>query len=250
MNKNNYSSLSSIVYDFTKPPGTNSDGDIEFYKSYLLPLEGKILEAGVGNGRMSIPLLKYGLSVDGIDISKEMLDIYKYNLDKQKLSGKIINMNLKEYVSDNYYEAIIMPTGSVCMIEEVEDLKIILNNFYKSLSNNGFILIDFIYPTTFKPGSYHKTNIQLDSENSIELNINHKSIDWSKQVAYSTNQYIQFQNGKEIKTEIQNFNLRWYSENEIKMLAEKAGYKSIELIKNYNKKRVLNLNTITLFAKK
>lgn len=250
MEKNSYPSLASTVYNFTKPPGTSSDGDIEFYKPYLLPLEGKILEAGVGNGRMSIPLLKYGLVVDGIDISNEMLKIYKNNLDEQNLEAKIINKDLKEFVSLNTYEAIIMPTGSICMIEEVEDLKVIIKNFYESLIEGGKLLIDFIYPTTFKPGSKHLTEIDLDNENKITININHNSIDWSKQIAYSNNTYTHFLNGKNISIENQTFNLRWYSENEIKMIAESIGFKNIELIKNYNNKRILNLNTITLIAKK
>ncbi|WP_338984112.1 class I SAM-dependent methyltransferase [Spiroplasma endosymbiont of Othius punctulatus] len=248
--KNYYSSLSSTIYDFTKPPGTSSDGDIEFYKKLLLPLEGKILEAGVGNGRVSIPLIKYELVVDGIDISNEMLDIYKYNLDSNNLSGKIINMNLKDYISPNTYEAIIMPAGSICMIENIEDLKLILKNFYESLIVGGKVIIDFIYPTTFKPGSKHVTNVELDNENNIQLNINHNSIDWSKQVAYSENEYVHFKNGKEVSTELQTFNLKWYSENEIKMISELLGFNNIELIKNYNNARILNLNTITLIAKK
>ncbi|WP_148285987.1 class I SAM-dependent methyltransferase [Spiroplasma taiwanense] len=38
-----------------------------------------MLEAGVGNGRMLIPLLKYKIDVIGIDKSKQMIKLCKKN---------------------------------------------------------------------------------------------------------------------------------------------------------------------------
>ncbi|WP_339020380.1 class I SAM-dependent methyltransferase [Spiroplasma endosymbiont of Atherix ibis] len=75
--ENYYKKISSLIYNVTKTPGTSIDKDLEFYKFKLLPIEGKVLEAVVGNGRLFIPLLKYKVDITGIDKSQEMIDICK-----------------------------------------------------------------------------------------------------------------------------------------------------------------------------
>ena len=69
-----YSTLCTELYDYTKPVGYSLNGDIEYYKERLKDCRGRILEAAVGSGRVIIPLLEAGFTVDGIDYSPEMLD--------------------------------------------------------------------------------------------------------------------------------------------------------------------------------
>lgn len=61
-----YSRLSSEIYDIDKPIG-HSFGDIEFYMDRLKSVEGRILEPATGTGRILIPLLEKGFTVDGFD---------------------------------------------------------------------------------------------------------------------------------------------------------------------------------------
>ena len=69
--RNRYGSLCAEIYDLDKPPG--SLFDIAYYQGRLRDLEGPILEGGVGTGRMLVPLLEAGLTVEGFDHSPEML---------------------------------------------------------------------------------------------------------------------------------------------------------------------------------
>ena len=69
-----YSTLCTELYDYTKPVGYSLNGDIEYYEERLKNCRGRILEAAVGSGRVIIPLLEAGFTVDGIDYSPEMLE--------------------------------------------------------------------------------------------------------------------------------------------------------------------------------
>ncbi|MCL2398022.1 MAG: class I SAM-dependent methyltransferase, partial [Defluviitaleaceae bacterium] len=62
--------------------GHSVGGDIEYYTKKLADVDGPVLEAGVGTGRMLISLLGNGLTVDGVDISPDMLAVCKANLKK------------------------------------------------------------------------------------------------------------------------------------------------------------------------
>ena len=83
-----YSKLSSEVYDIDKYIGL-SFGDVEFYSKRLDSCKGKILEPGVGTGRILIPLLEKGFEVDGFDISEEMLEICRNNCEIRGLNPRL-----------------------------------------------------------------------------------------------------------------------------------------------------------------
>lgn len=69
-----------MFYECLKPVGHSIDGDIEYCSRRLEDITGRVLEAGVGTGRMLIPLIKKGLTIDGIDSSPEMLEQCRINL--------------------------------------------------------------------------------------------------------------------------------------------------------------------------
>jgi ubiquinone/menaquinone biosynthesis C-methylase UbiE len=58
--------------------------DIKFYKNQALKINGKVLEVGCGTGRIYLELLKKGVDIYGIDISKKDVKKIKRKLDKIK----------------------------------------------------------------------------------------------------------------------------------------------------------------------
>lgn len=67
-----YGELCTEVYDLSKPLG-HSFGDVEYYLERLSNVRGNVLEVGCGSGRVLIPLLQAGISIDGLDHSDAML---------------------------------------------------------------------------------------------------------------------------------------------------------------------------------
>ena len=67
-------------------------------------------------------------------------NLKEYNLDANLYLQDLIDLNL-----DNEYDAIVMPTGSFCIIERNQALTV-LNKFYEHLSDNGKIIIDIEKP--------------------------------------------------------------------------------------------------------
>ncbi|WP_051591842.1 class I SAM-dependent methyltransferase [Mesoplasma syrphidae] len=249
MEKNYYGTLSSQIYNLTKPPGTSIDGDIEFYTNQLLPVDGLILEAGVGNGRMLIPLLRRGINIIGIDFSQEMLAICQQNCEKYNCKTQLVLGNLKDFAIAKKFEAIIMPNGSLCLVESREEMLAILQNFKNHLTNSGKLYIDLIYPTSYQSGQMHEYSYPISKTENILLKSYSKEIDWLKQKTYSQINYTLYKNNEIASQEIQQFNLNWYGVDEFKSILMSAGYETIETIVNYNNKRVLNLKTVTFIAK-
>src|SRR5262245_39754188 len=110
-----YQRLSAWAYDLDKPPG-RSFGDIEFLTSRLADCRGPILEPAVGTGRVLIPLLEAGLTVEGFDASDEMLERCRTNCRARGLSPRLDKMQYESFQYDHTFAAIIIPAGSFELI--------------------------------------------------------------------------------------------------------------------------------------
>jgi len=111
-----YGELCTEVYDLSKPLG-HSTGDVEYYIERLSGVQGKVLEIGCGSGRVMIPLLQAGISIDGLDHSDEMLNSCRRRCDELNLTSKLIKDEMHNFELDGQYDAIIIPAGSFQLIE-------------------------------------------------------------------------------------------------------------------------------------
>lgn len=226
-----YGPLSTAYYEASKPVGRSIGGDIDYYIDRLRGIEGQVLEAGVGTGRFLIPLLEEGFKADGIDSSNHMLEICRENLDSRALEAKVyrgdlLNLDLKED-----YEAIVMPTGSFCLIEDSEKL---LANFYKALKAGGRLIFDLIYPEDFHVNQEDTYILELGEGDGLVLNSKNLEIDYIKQFTTSFLRYEHWREGNLVDTELQKFTIYWKSLGEIKMLMEKLGFRNISMVYGYD----------------
>ncbi|MFI3620649.1 class I SAM-dependent methyltransferase [Vagococcus fluvialis] len=232
---NNYGSLATKVYELTKPAGASINGDIDYYIERLEGITGKILEAGVGNGRMLIPLLEENLDVVGIDASSDMLAMCQQNLVTNQLKAELHTGNLIDFnLGYETFEGIIMPTSTFCLIETEELAIKVLTNFYNHLTSKGKLIFDLDLPFYPELNETSISTFEVSDKELITLEKKIVEIDWLKQQIVSHLTYSQWRNGELIKTELQPFLLRWYGLTEVTLLLEKAGFKTITISADYD----------------
>ena len=83
-------------------------GDVEFYLKYFKNFKGKVLEIGAGTGRITIPLLQANIKVTPLDISADMLAIFKRKAAAASVSTKIINADMRRLNLGEKFDAIIV----------------------------------------------------------------------------------------------------------------------------------------------
>ena len=240
-----YGKLSTMLYEHTKPVGFSIDGDIEYYTEKLKNTSGRILEAGVGTGRMLIPLAKSGLIVDGVDISDEMLTQCKVNMKKHGVSANLYTQDLSELSLLHKYDAIIMPTGSFCLLPKPY-IKDILIGFYNHLNSGGKIIIDLEMPCGFREAETTSSGFTLSVETSILLTSFSEKIDWLSQKVSYINRYELVKNGEVIKTELSDFVLYWYGITEFEMLLTLSGFGRFEYETGYgnNQSQIITFTAV------
>lgn len=229
-----YRKLSSMMYEKTKPIGYSILGDIEYYYDNIKDIKGKILEAGVGTGRVFIPFLERGLDMEGVDLSKDMLEICKNHLKARKLSAKLYQENLITMNLSNEYDAIIMPSGSFCLITDYLASLDLLANLYKHLKTDGKMILDLLMPIGFKSDSSFTSLIEIDENKSILFNQYKMDIDYINQITHQINRYELIENGTITNSEVANFDIRWFGIQEFINILEKTGFRDISYNFDYN----------------
>lgn len=222
-----YGELSTMLYEHTKPVAHSINGDIEYYTEKLKNISGRVLEAGVGTGRMLIPLIKSGVVIDGVDISDEMLEQCKRNIEKHNVSANLYKQDLVELSLPCKYDAIIMPTGSFCLLPKSR-AQDILTNFHNHLNDAGKLILDLEMPIGFQEGATTSSKFQLSPNTGIILTNYNEQIDWLAQKTSMISKYELVEEGEVTRTEVSNFTLYWYGLIEFEMLLIRSGFDHIE----------------------
>lgn len=227
-----YSKLSSEVYDIDKYIGL-SFGDVEFYSDRLASVKGKVLEPGVGTGRILIPLLEKGLNVEGFDISKEMLSICQNNCDIRGLKPKLFEDKMETFSIETEYEAIIVPTGTFLLLHKREASLAALKNFYHHLADKGKLILDIFLQTDVAIDKVSTRTWELTNNEMITLESKLVEVDYINQYTVGHNRYEKWRQGELVQTELERFPLRWYGIEEFKMLLEQVGFEEIIISTDY-----------------
>jgi len=95
-----------------------------------------VLELGCGTGLYLFPLKKAGFDIEGLDISKEMLD-----LAKKKGKAKLYQKDMSSFKLKKY-DAILCLNTSLLYLPDMKAVEKTLKNVAKHLKPNGLFLLD------------------------------------------------------------------------------------------------------------
>lgn len=118
-------------------------------KSSAVKNNDRVLDIGCGTGLLSLKFLKKaGCSIQGIDSSPEMLEIFKNKINKLKLSEKIV-CELKNAEKLDFNKDLFDIIASTVTLHHVKNKYPMIRKIYRTLKPGGkFILGDMDMDTT------------------------------------------------------------------------------------------------------
>lgn len=126
----------------------NINEDLNFWKSIASHRNKKCLELACGTGRVSIPLIDYGVDLTALDYSKDMLDIFEEKLRNQNKLCRLVHGDMRKFslnVQDKY-DSIIITSNSVNHIETWDDLESVFKECFDHLNKGGLLAFDILNP--------------------------------------------------------------------------------------------------------
>ena len=244
MRLRHYGALCSEFYDLTKPVGGRYP-DVPYYLRRLHTITcaistalsgGRILEAAVGTGRLLIPLLQAGLQVDGIDSSNEMLTCCRRNCAAVDLQPTLYCGALETMALPARYDAIVISFGSFMLLSVPGEAEAALDRMRHHLTPGGRLFLDVDAPGTSarRPDNGESSrSVRCVDGSTIVLRDTPVGYDAAARVERRLLSYEKSKDGRILATEVQDFHLRHYEEDELRALLPTAGFVNIAACADY-----------------
>ena len=228
---NRYGSLCAEIYDLDKPPGALNN--IDYYKQRLAGLDGPVLEAAVGTGRLLIPLLEAGVDVIGFDHSADMLSLCRRNCEARSLAPDLRQARFQDFSFDTVFAAVTVPVSSFIFVHDFDEALAVLRRFAAHLRSGGRLYIelprlDFL--TANHEGIRAWTALNGDL---LRMDNRHVSTDMLAQTRTDHAVYERWRDSRLIESELEVSVARLWGRHEFEMALREAGFVDVEVTGNY-----------------
>jgi SAM-dependent methyltransferase len=146
---------------YTKTYGDRTH-DVDYYVKVARRAKGPVLEYGVGNGRVALPIARAGVHITGIDLSRPMLDSFEAQLataPKQLRSRVTLHHgDMRELALEERFPLVIAPFNCMLHLYERRDMEAFLARVRAHLAPGGRFVFDFSVP--------HGEDLSRDPEKS------------------------------------------------------------------------------------
>ena len=120
--------------------------DIPFWIELASSYGSPILELGCGTGRVTLPLLRAGYTVDGLDSHSTVLNRLASRIDEARLdNGHLYHTSMESFTLNQVYPLIIAPCNTLSYLNE-DRLCAVLDNVISHLDSPGAFGFDLPNP--------------------------------------------------------------------------------------------------------
>ncbi len=183
--------------------------------------KAKILDLCCGQGRHSLEFARQGFDVIGVDRTISYLEKARQQANEEKLNIKFIEEDMRKFCNPNTFDIVLNLFTAFGYFKNPEENFQVLLNIYKSLKDNGKLIIEIlgkeVLARIFKERTWHR------EDNDKIILEEHKVINnWS--FIESIWILLVGDTRKEFKLE------HWlYSASELSRLLKESGFKSVDV---------------------
>ena len=136
---------------------------------------GTVLDLACGTGSMSIPFMKKGYNIIGLDYSEEMLEIASNRLSEVGNNFSLLKAKMQEFELSEKADACICCLDSINHLNNIDDVQATFKNVYDSLNNNGLFVFDV--NTVYKHNEILADNTFVFDEDDYYLVWDNETVD-------------------------------------------------------------------------
>jgi SAM-dependent methyltransferase len=229
--------------------------DVPFYREYAKlhcgesGEKGDILELGCGTGRVALPLAEEGFRVTGLDLSSDMLDIFKIKLAEKtaarpELAGlmNVIHGSMADFSVGRKFALIIAPFRAFQAVTAQSDIEGTLACVREHLADGGIFIVNVFNPYADPLDESWVRAEKYDGEiNDEKAGIRIKRyecrerIDLANQIIYPYIAYdVTYPDGRTERL-VEPLQLKYYYSRQLRAEVEKAGLAVAEEYSWYDK---------------
>jgi SAM-dependent methyltransferase len=128
----------------------NRQHDVEYYVELARATGGPVLEYGIGNGRVALPIARAGVDVFGVDLSRPMLDDLARRLEKEPAATRsrvrFALGDMRAFALPERFSLAIVPFNGLLHLYETTDAEALFARAFEQLEPDGVLVFDFSLP--------------------------------------------------------------------------------------------------------
>lgn len=215
--------------------------DNDFFQDEVRNSGGRILEIGVGTGRLFINSLWHGADIHGIDISEEMLRVLRRKLTPEH-HHRISLQNMINFKMEHGFDLVIAPFRVFMHLLDKEDQISTLNNVYDHLKPGGKFIFDTFVPdlAMLLKGLRDFTDFEGEYEPGKKLKRTVSTVpDLMKQLI-NISFCIEWEEDGRVKKENWDLPIRYFFRYELEHLVERSKFRKYNLFGDYKRNTPVN----------
>src|SRR3989338_1239296 len=140
--------VGKLVYDADIYDGLNTyTGDVPFYLEACRRAGGPALELCCGSGRLTLPLLKAGINITGLDFTPSMLAAARRKASEQGLPDVFLQGDMLKARLGRKFKLVFIPFNSIQNIYTIEDVEKVFKTVRAHLAPGGRFILDIFNPS-------------------------------------------------------------------------------------------------------
>ena len=221
-----YGALCSLYYDVTEKYATAAE--LDFYTSFMKP-QDRVLEAMSGSGRLQLPLLQRGYTVDGVDSSPHMIDRCRASAQLFNVQPLLYEQRLETMCLEYSYDMTIIAVASFQLIVDPEVALQALQNIHARMHKGGNLFLDIFVPdVSFDPAIRSSYTAYVDDRTTIAFSACYELCQ-DKQYIDAFCTYELSVDGCVQKREHEHMRLVWYTDEQLCTMLNRAGFAIVDI---------------------
>ncbi len=233
-----YMSWTGLAAQIWDPSGGGEpQQDYAYLKKAIQAGSGPALDIGCGTGRLLLRYLSEGLDVDGVDPSKDMLDLCREKGRAAGLSPQLYRQSMHELDLPRRYRTVFIPCGTFCLLVRREHAFQALARIYDHLEPGGELVFNLFWE--YGPGGWFWNRPDgkwwamfhhPHPEGGIVFqHMKTLQVDRANQLLSAERRYRLVRDGQVVREEIFASHERLYGKFEIEMMLAQAGFQDIRI---------------------
>lgn len=240
--QNYYGNLCTEMYEILHKEAPQDE--LAFYLSYA-QRDMSILEPLCGSGRFLVPFLERGLSIKGVDNSREMLE----KLLEKAPDAAVVQSNIEDYRTTERFDYIFISSGSVSLFTDMSLCKAILTKMKELLKKDGkFVFAVDTVASRCPDREAYSTDTAVDIEENSRLVIQSKSYyDEATRTQFCPSIYELYHNGTLLQQEQMDFQIHLYELGEMDAILQEIGFQKVKVYSSFAKEIAKTNQTESFF---
>lgn len=220
-----YRGLVARMYDVWFPP----DGafrDAPFFRRRIEANGGAALEIGCGTGRLLVPYAQAGLAVEGIDSSREMLDLCRAKAERAGVRPILHEARMEALETGRRYRTIFAPLAVLQLLPLREQVMEALRRFREHLEPGGELIVTLFVPKKEidADGEWRVRRTAVVDGSTVVLSEAIRS-DRADQSQTWWLRYEVVRDVEIVRQELHTMRVRWYHRAEFELMLEATGFR-------------------------